>query len=138
MSADLHIHAFKDNDLTDEDFKCFFAHNLGSKWFNLDGGCKNLDCEHDERICNTDNIWIGEVSWLKAALFDDDKYIPDTVARVNEIIGENLPICDEILIENIMTSFYLPNKTSYRTAQAKKINTWLKNHMKYNLFTISW
>jgi hypothetical protein len=89
------------------------------------------------------------VSWLKAALFDDNTtYIPDTVAKISELIGDSLPILTDELIGQIIATFDLPNNTvkkngvwngkGYELAHLDDVKVFLKQHKGKQIFTISW
>ena len=142
MAADLHIHTFKEGELSEADFRCFNGNTIGSKWFggfmNF-GKCKGFDCEHWRRIEGTSNEWIGEVSWLKAALLEDEEtYIPSTVQQVAGVIGEDWPVIDDALIEKIRQAFTAENKTNYSLAEAPKVLAFLEDHRGERAFTVSW
>lgn len=97
MSADLSIHVFEG--ITEEDLRMFFSSSLGSKYFDFKQTNEEWFDSYD-KIASTPEIWVGEVSWLKAALFEDaDTFIPNTIAKVTEIIGEDLPIIDDSLLK---------------------------------------
>ena len=141
MGADLHIHVFEGIDI--EDLKEFFANTLGSKYFNLRRGQGEAWSEAYKKIAKTPNIWIGEASWLKASLCKDektaDKYVPATVERVCEIIGEDLPILDDILIQKILDALDLPNDTAYNvTTKKDEVEKFLLTHKGKKVFTVSW
>jgi len=138
MGADLHIHIV--GTLTEQDFKILFSHSLGSKYFDMSA---QNDFEEEqkvwERVSENPEIWIGEVSWLKASLTEDkEKYIPSTVMTVSELIGENQPILDEELKSSILAAFDLANSTQYDLASKKEVEEWLDKNMGERLFTISW
>lgn len=164
--ADLHIHIVTDN-LTEADFRAFFASSEGSKWSPLtdfwerhrEGRLGNFQKEWSkmmakirryegerplhlsdawQKITGTPNIWIGEVSWLKASLTDDeDSYIPGTVAMINDLIGEDWPVLDDELIEKILKSFDIPNETACRLAELDEVRAFLQEHKGEKAFTIS-
>lgn len=106
-------------------------------------------CEHYEKISQTENVWVGEVSWLKAALFEDsDTFVPDPIEKIVELIGENFPVIDDKFIEEIKKAMELPNNTAkkdgvwggkgYSLAGAEKILEFLNKWKGYSCFTISW
>jgi hypothetical protein len=144
MSADLSIHIFEGIDESDLDI--FFSNAIGSKY------CKPLFSKESEeaakkkkdddlyiKIGSTPEVWVGEVSWLKADLFDDaDAFIPTPVQLVSELIGEDLPIIDDELINNIETALKLENKTSYRVAKPEDVVKFLRKHKGKRAFTVSW
>lgn len=137
MAADLHIHAYVG--LTEDDLREFFSHTLGSKWFNLS---RRQGDEWDrayEKIMNAPNIWVGEVSWLKAALTEDpETFVPPVVQQVHDLIGEDLPILDEALRDKIVAAFGAKNGTGYGVASQKEVEGWLNEHIGQKLFTVSW
>ena len=149
MGADLHIHVIRPY-FTEEDYKVFSSNNLGSKYcgYATEERRKSydtlfMDCK------STPSVWVGSVSWLKAALFvDAESYIPDPVVEVYEVIGEDFPVIDDQLIEKVRKAFNLPNKTKkeggvfngegYPLADAERVIKFLENHKGEKAFTISW
>lgn len=101
----------------------------------------------DKVIYKTKAIWIGEVSWLKADLFDDVDFIPNVVDKINALIT-GLTVIDDELIEKIKEAFKLPNNTikengvwdgkGYKIADSKKVIKFLKQHKGRKCFTVSW
>jgi len=135
MSADLHIHIYEG--ITEEDMKTFFSNTLGSKYFDPSYGDRNDEVY--EKIAKTPNIWIGGVSWLKAALFEDDEhFIPSTVERVQDVVGEDLPILDDKLIKEVIDAFDLENKTGYALAKKEDVEKFLIENKGKRVFTVSW
>jgi hypothetical protein len=97
----------------------------------------------DEKVIeNTKNIWIGEVSWLKAGLFEDgEKYIPTTVMEVSSAVHvENfgLKVIDDNLIEAVSKAFNKENTTGYRIAKKEEVINFLTKHKGKKCFQISW
>ncbi len=148
MAADLHIHVM--DGVEEEDMRCFFSHHSGHKYFAgffTQEDCKlpgkyDFMCGHHDRVSDTPNFRIGEVSWLKAALFDDDSYIPNPVARVSELIGEDEPELTEELRDKILQAVQAPNETHYdvygNAGDDVSLEDWLNQHLGKKLFTISW
>jgi hypothetical protein len=139
MAADLHIHSA--GSVTEDDLACFKSHALGSKWFNPQHQCGGVSCscEHWDRVADSPSIWIGEVSWLKAALVgDDETFVPSPVQKISELIGENLPVLDNELRSQLLSALGLDNTTSYTIAEHAKVAAWLDEHMGERLFTVSW
>lgn len=96
-------------------------------------------CSHQRKIDSTPSIHIGEVSWLKAALFEDsDTFVPSSVMEISEIIGEDFPIIDDELISRIASALKLENTTSYYINTDSSIIEFLKSYKGYPVFTISW
>jgi hypothetical protein len=137
MSADLQIHVF--GGVADEaDLARFQSHTMGSKYFNP-SVYEPYDPDLYDRMTRTPSVWVGEVSWLKAALLGDAKrYVPNTVGAISEIIGEDLPVIDEALIARVGRAFKKSNKTGYHVSQAGPVLDFLREHMGERAFTISW
>ena len=94
-----------------------------------------------QAIDETPRVWIGEVSWLKAGLFDDAAtFVPGPVERVSSLIGESLPVLTPELKEQLLEALGLPNETSYDVASAAspEVRAFLDAHEGERLFTISW
>lgn len=140
MAADLHIHAFVG--LTEDDLRVFFANTLGSKYFHPKSIGEQDQQEEQrayDRIQSCPTVWIGEVSWLKAAVFEDaDRYVPDPVNAISDAIGEDLPVLDEVLRAKLLEALALPNGTAYSITTVDKLREWLDQHMGQRLFTVSW
>lgn len=137
MAADLHIHIVPD-DLEEGVIAAFFSNTLGSKYF----GGRFSDEVRDAafpRIAETPSVWIGEVSWLKAALFGDSgTFVPSTVQLVQDAIGEDLPTLDDELERKILAAFETTNETGYSLATADDVRAFLAEHKGKRLFTVSW
>ena len=149
MAADMHIHVLP-NEVNSDFFKRFNSNCLGSKWF---GWVSNKEYskhfgEDSDLIWDCPNVWVGEVSWLKDAFFEDDSYIPNTVEAIFDIIGEDLPILDDVMIEKIRDAFNLPNRSiknggvyegkGYALADVDKVVAFLNQHKGKRVFTVSW
>lgn len=135
MSADLSIHVFEG--ITEKDIARFFSNALGSKHFSFFGG--GFSSEAYDKISNTPQCWIGEVSWLKAGLLDDaDTFIPGPIQKISELIGEDLPELTDELAVAITEALTIPNATDYHIATPEEVNEFLHTHMGKKLFTVSW
>ena len=138
MAADLHIHIVTDA-ITEDVLADFFSSTLGSKWFNPTP--KNWD----ERepifgvVADSPSVWVGAVSWLKAALFEDvEAYVPNPIGLVSEIVGEELPVIDDELIEKIKDALQVNNQTAYRFCNPDDVVAFLEEHSGKRCFTVSW
>jgi hypothetical protein len=135
MAADMHIHVLKEP-FTEADLASFMSNVLGSKYFNPRPGA-NLDLF--SKCSDTPNVWVGEVSWLKANLADDaDTFIPGPVQKVHDLIGEDLPVIDDALIAKVREAFNDENKTTYNVAPPAKVLEFLEQHKGEKVFTVSW
>lgn len=103
----------------------------------------------EKKVEETPNIWIGEVSWLKADLFKDkEMFIPNTVANISELIGQELPTITDEFIEKVMNAFELVNNTKreggvwdgegYSLANPDDVKEFLERYKGKKVFTISW
>ena len=93
----------------------------------------------------TPSVWVGEVSWLKASIFEDEAatFIPGPVQAISDLIGEDLPILTPELREKILDALHGPNTTTYAVADAAsakyaEVVAFLDKHMGERLFTVSW
>lgn len=141
MAADMHIHILTD-EFTESHARAFRSNCLNSKDFRL-GYDEQFEKEHGcdlfEMAYATPNQWVGEVSWLKAALFEDNEtFIPDPIGKVNEIIGEDFPMIDDVLIASVREAMTMPNSTSYTLVSGDEVVRFLEDHKGKRAFTISW
>jgi hypothetical protein len=118
------------------------SNHIGSKYFNPRTlSERDLLGDSSRRVMDTPNVWIGEVSWLKAALFDGgtEEYVPTTVQAISDMIGEDLPVLDDDLIGKILGAFDAPNQTPYRLADTPgALRSFLNEWKGLPVFTISW
>ena len=141
MSADLHIHVLTDS-FTEEHYRAFNSNTLGSAYFSLNSSKafeKEHGCDLYSLCAETPQIWVGEVSWLKAALLDDSEtFVPDPIGEICDIIGEDFPTIDDDLIEKISKALKIENKTEYTLANGENVIDFLNKHRGRKTFTISW
>ena len=134
MAADLHIHIRTDA-VTDEVMAIFRSPTI------IGGPRDNIEA-HERAytiVAETPDIWVGEVSWLKAALLDDaETYVPDPVSQVSEIIGHDYPIIDDALIERVRVALGAKNTTGYSIADAEPVVAFLREHRGQRAFQVSW
>lgn len=146
MAADLHIHVLTD-DVSEDDLRSFFSSTLGSKYFSpLSIGGTTWEQKYGEgsahqRVSDTPNVWIGEVSWLKQALIGDTEgeYVPDLVQSIATLVGEDLPVIDDEFIDGVQQAY---NKATshhyYNTADRDKVIQFLNEHRGQKVFQVSW
>lgn len=143
MSADLSIHIL-DNGLNEQDYKDISSHTLGSKYclglFFIRKIPKERMDEVYDHFSKSPQIWVGEVSWLKAAVTGDSKtYVPDIVKEIHDIIGEDFPVINADLIEKIESAYdKCMNKTSYSVEKKEKVIDFLREHKGKKACTVSW
>lgn len=141
MGADLHIHVLTD-EFTEEHLKAFQSNTLGTKWFNP-GYNKQFEKENNCNLLSmcsaTPSVHVGECSFLKAALFEDnDTFIPDPLGEISDLIGEDLPIITDELIEKAKSALDMENRTQYSMNSADNIIKFLEDHKGDRAFTIAW
>ena len=139
MAADLYIHVLTD-EIGEDDVKYFFGNTLGSKYFAGFGAHVDISDPRYRRVIDAPGVHVGEVSWLKAAVFDDgeDDFIPDAIQGVNDAIGEDFPVIDDDLIAKVAAAMRLENTTQYDVASDNEIIAWLADHKGQKAFTVSW
>ena len=139
MGADLHIHVFEGIEL--EHLRVFNRNTVGSKYFqafSLADSGMSWEAAYDA-IAETPSVWIGEVSWLKAAFFGDaETFVPSAVQIIANVIGEDLPVIDAELTAKILAAFEQPNTTSYGLADKAEVAAFLAQHSGKRVFTVSW
>lgn len=139
MAADLHIHIFEG--IEEYDLKTFFASSLGSKHFDLRiaSAQQRKGLRIHENVGQTPNVWVGEVSWLKAVVFESpEEFVPTPVSVIHKLIGEDLPVLDSDLIYKIMDALDRKNKTMYKIARPEDVIGFLSAHEGKQVFTVSW
>lgn len=143
MSADLHIHVH-DGTITEENRRLFHQGDMGSKYCtsNQDHGEK-WDAAF-RAYGATPNVWVGSVSWLKAALFEDEaSYVPPLVNRISDLIPNDddggVEITDDLLAA-VQAAFITQaeNKTVYELAESNVVMDFLRQHKGKKAFVISW
>lgn len=145
MAADLHLHV-RTPECTDAVMRSFFASTIGSSWGpasladvpSTSGLGDWTDACH--AVSRTPQVWIGEVSWLKAALFDDgETFVPDPIGEIAELVGDDCTaeLTDE-MIDRIVDALTRPNSTGYSIASIDEVRPWLEEHRGKPIFCVSW
>lgn len=137
MAADLHIHIL--DGVTEDEVRDFALPSCGDRMVGGVTG-KSFDLLY-KLVAVTPNFWIGEVSWLKAALTGDtDSYIPEPVEKVSEIVGRDFPTIDDPLIKALVGALALPNEgTGYSTCEkGEALREFLEAHKGKKVFQVSW
>lgn len=130
----MHIHVLEG--ITEKELALFFSSHASSKHF---GGLQSNPCDEKTReeltkkIDCTPNIWIGALN-----MFDADDTVLDTVGAIEETIGEDLPVIDEVLIEKIVAAFSRENNLNYPVANPDEICEFLKTHKGKRIFFVYW
>ena len=138
MAVDLHLHV-RTPAITDDDLSKLFCTTIGSRWFNPDRWTWEEREPAIEATMKAPNVWIGEVSWLKTALTGDDaRDISHPVQRVSDLVGEDLPVLTDALIEAICEALRVPNRTIVHVATVSAVRPFLLAHEGEPVFTLSW
>jgi hypothetical protein len=119
-----------------EFFQPFWAEEtrLHEKWGN------GKRCDLYEKFSATPQFDVGEVSFLKAALFEGgaEEYIPSLVGVCCDVIDDGCTITDEV-IEKIRSGMLdNPNTTQYTICETDEVVKWLKEHIGEYVFSIAW
>jgi len=138
MAADMHIHILEG--VTEHQVKRFGSSTLGGPFCNYvsyQENSKHFNDDYDAISC-TPQIWVGEVSWLKAAFSDDpEAFIPDMVGFVRAEFDDGLVVIDDAMIERVEAALQAPNTTGYSVGD-NEIVEFLKEHKGKKAFTVSW
>ena len=139
MAADLCIHV-RTPECTEEIMEAFFKSSLGSKYFSWN---YKRDQELEDKawhvMCETPRVGVGEVSWLKANLFNDpENFIPDVVGNISSLIGDEIIITDEVISKFEEIYKECSNNTSYNIVDKNEVINFIKEHKGDTIFTISW
>ncbi len=90
-----------------------------------------------DKVLATVGVWIGEASPLKAGLLSDpEQFIPSIVDQIANIIGEELPVITDDLINQIREAFNLGNTTEYKTAEKDTVISFFEAHKGRRAFFI--
>ena len=85
------------------------------------------------------SVWVGKASWLKADLFGEtEAYVPAALRDIEAIVGANLPVIDEVLIEHVRHALRQNNTTAYPLAEAADIVTFMDAQRDHRAFTVRW
>lgn len=137
MSADLHLHII-DEHVTERDLRVFFSNHMGHKWFAGFAPLRGWE-EACIRLSAAPGIWIGEVSWLKGAVFQDmEAFVPGTVQAVSALVDDGVTVINDAFIAAMRQAFEQPNQTDYRIADADAVGRFLEQHRGKVVFTVSW
>jgi hypothetical protein len=108
---------------------------------DVDDVIVDLTNEEESLIWNTPSIEIGEVSWLKAALLEDDDYIPETIFLIRNLVDVEYPelvTIDDEFVEEVRKAFEISNTTNYRLKDSESVVQFLRKYKGKKVFHISW
>jgi hypothetical protein len=153
MAADLIVLVDPHKRVTDEVMRAARCNVMGSRYFNMEGDhcvipigqhlkVPGTNYTHDEAfwtLYHRDNIevWLGEVSFLKAMLFgDNETYVPGPIERLSELLdGDEIYVLTPELLEEIVAALELPNTTNYNVARPEEVRAQLTPHLGQNIFS---
>lgn len=148
MAADLSIHAYEHGSVREEVFEAFFANSLGHKYgpkitqLGLQMKVQEMDwMEACKIVSNIPKVWVGEVSWLKAALFEDgnETFVPAPVQAVSSLFGDDHKLIDDTFIAQLEACFITTvNQTSYDVTRWPEVEKFAIEHKGHLGFTVSW
>jgi hypothetical protein len=144
MAADLHIHIWTE-EITEDDLNKFFGNSLGHKragsllkvLSQRSPTLAEIDARYN-KISNTPDIWIGQVSWLKAMVFEDSSFIPDPIQTIHDLYVDE-PLIDDKLIASTLDALNESNRTGYDvTDKIDEVREFLLMYKGKRAFTVSW
>lgn len=153
MAADLHLHVLGPGSYYDyetyetigtvctrKDVALFHSNTLGTPFFNpLPAGGFDWDGPVYRAVKGSPDVWIGEVSWLKAAVFEEpETFIPNTVMAMAELIGWDFKPIDFEFIDCVKEAFDKPNDTGYSLAGLDSVLEFCYAHRGKETFQVSW
>jgi hypothetical protein len=138
VMVQLHIHVL--DGAIREDFLKFFGNSRWSKHYNPWPGPQGFITK---KISATPQVAVGHASvfWFQqivAGKTPDPSLIAEPVAAVCQVIGEDLPIIDDALIEKITAALRLKNQTKYPMFGEDKVIDFLQRHKGRECFTVFW
>ena len=150
MGAEFCIHVFDiDDEETIQHYIALNSSTIGSKYHtieNYDYYNRELDENGESRwdkayhhLGNLESYDMGEVSWLKANLFDDNEtYIPSPIEVMHDLIGEDFPVIDDEFIKTVKHSLgVVENLTGYATYEDGVVE-FLEDNKGKRILYISW
>lgn len=143
MSADMSIHS--QWGVSEDTLRCFFSSTLGHEFEGYQcserSGRFGLCDRHFEEVSNTDQVYVGSVSWLKAALTEDvDQFVPGTIQQISELL-EDRPVVTDDLISAVDKAFDAPNDSIYDApgdGTRAAVQEFLARNRDQRVFTVSW
>lgn len=96
MAADMHMHILEG--VTQDEYAIFNWNTLGSKYYDRNKDNDKYWIALSKKFNQTPNVWIGEVSWLKEALFEDVSCVPTVIEGLSKLIAEDFPVIDDALV----------------------------------------
>jgi hypothetical protein len=90
------------------------------------------------RIMRTPCVFVGQVSWLKAAISQaPETYIPEPIAMIDDLIGLSFPVIDDAFIEAVGRALEAPNTTTYHLNNPETVLAFLRKHKGKKCFALN-
>lgn len=132
MGCDWTVHIWDKSKFDEDVLKCFKAHSMGSRYFNILVSNNYLKKEIEEKynkdayeiIGNTPQYEIGEVSFLKRAVFGSDDFLYGHDEYIELFEGDPEPITDRMI--------EMCRKVDEDLAK------FLEKHKEHQVFTVCW
>ena len=118
--------------------KKFFSNSIGHKWY---GGSVNKDAawkEARDAIKSTNGIALGGVSFMKAALYGTDRFLPVPIKHISGLVEDGVTVIDDGFIAAVRYAMTLPNYTDYQLKDVEIIVSALSRHVGKAMFIVSW
>jgi hypothetical protein len=149
MATEVYLHAFTP-EFTPEDLKAFCFNHIGSEYFCADDQpdflqgyirSRGLASETEFILLGykTPKVWLGDASFIKADLCQDDKrYVPAAVDKVNNLIPEGGILLTAELAQRIVAAFDGDNESIYPIGDRDEVQQWCEEHLNQSVFVMSW
>ena len=139
MSAQYTLHIYEG--LTEDDIRAFNTNTFGSPYFAPRFG--EMDIESYKKIAETPKHIVGDVSWLKAMIMEDEEtYIPDPISVLSDIfpqtLVEDFTVITDDVIEQVKEAYGKPNQTEYNLKELEPLIGFLTDHKGRQVFSVSW
>lgn len=157
MSADLHIIVIDPDNIGLDEVRAYMSWDgtttlpgkdleQMNEWFNVLS--QRL---YSDKSVLVDDVWVGQVSWMKSAFLENSSYIPAVVSHISELYRKNngvLQITEENILD-ILHGFTLPSNSMYEQpapegeednwfrgiASAEDVEKFLRQHL--NAWTVA-
>jgi hypothetical protein len=137
VAVDVAIHVMS-AEITCDTLKAFYNNKLGHKWYNtydmstIDSGLIRGLIEESPQV------WIGEASFLDAAVYDADDAIPRTVMDVCHLIDDGVTVIDDSFLFDVQEVMDYPNTSKYPVAISRDVLEFLQQYKGMKVFIALW
>ena len=140
MSADLYIHVYGEGELTEDDFRVFFSSTIGSKWFDFNASfSREEETAAFNKFSDIKGFHVGEVSWLKYAITQDEDYVPDLCGIIAAMFDDVPLVITEDFVERTERAIGVAQPHHYYyTSQKDELLEFLRDNIGKKAYTVSW